>query len=308
MGTPKAAVPSLARCLEDGHEIVAVYTQPDRPSGRGNKISFSPIKEFALEKGLAVFQPVKIKSDETISTFLSHNADVVVVVAYGRILPEVYLTAFPSGAINVHFSLLPKYRGAAPVNWAIVNGESETGVTTMKMDSGLDTGDILLQRRTEIGVDETAVDLMARLSVSGAELLSQTLTRIDRLVPVEQDHSNATLAPIMKREDGNVDWNISARNIADRVRGFQPFPTSFTKFRNSKLTIWCARGLDIGSSNNLRPGQIIEVRPDSIIVACGKGSLLEIFEVQAEGKKRMSMRDFINGSQPRVGEVLGSND
>lgn len=308
MGTPQAAVPSLARCLEDGHEIVAVYTQPDRPSGRGNKISFSPIKEFALEKGLAVFQPVKIKSDETISTFLSHNADVVVVVAYGRILPEVYLTAFPSGAINVHFSLLPKYRGAAPVNWAIVNGESETGVTTMKMDSGLDTGDILLQRRTEIGVDETAVDLMARLSVSGAELLSETLTRIDRLVPVEQDHSNATLAPIMKREDGNVDWNISARNIADRVRGFQPFPTSFTKFRNSKLTIWCARGLDIGSSKNLRPGQIIEVRPDSIIVACGKGSLMEIFEVQAEGKKRMSMRDFINGSQPRVGEVLGSND
>ncbi len=183
MGTPQAAVPSLARCLEDGHEVVAVYTQPDRPSGRGNKIIFSPVKQFALEHGLAVFQPVKIKSDETIATFHSHKADVAVVVAYGRILPETYLTAFPLGAINVHFSLLPKYRGAAPVNWAIVNGERETGVTTIKMDSGLDTGDILLQQNTEIGPQENAIDLMSRLSVSGAELLSATLSRFDSLEP-----------------------------------------------------------------------------------------------------------------------------
>jgi len=308
MGTPQAAVPSLARCLEDGHEVVAVYTQPDRPSGRGNKIIFSPVKQFALEHGLAVFQPVKIKSDETIATFHSHKADVAVVVAYGRILPETYLTAFPLGAINVHFSLLPKYRGAAPVNWAIVNGERETGVTTIKMDSGLDTGDILLQQNTEIGPQENAIDLMSRLSVSGAELLSATLSRFDSLEPLRQDHSLASLAPIMRREDGNMDWNLAAANIVDRVRGFQPFPTSFTRFRSAKLTIWRAKELAIESSDNLLPGQIVHVRPDSIIVACGKGSMLEILEVQPEGKRRMWIRDFVNGSQPRVGEVLGSND
>ncbi len=179
MGTPKAAVPSIARLLQDGHEIAAVYSQPDRPSGRGNKIVFSPVKEFALEHGLPVFQPTKIKTADALDEFRSHNADVAVVVAYGRILPESFLTAFPRGAINVHFSLLPKYRGAAPVNWAIVNGETKTGVTTMQMDAGLDTGDILLQRETEIGPDETAPELMERLSFIGADLLSETLQSYD---------------------------------------------------------------------------------------------------------------------------------
>ena len=168
MGTPQAAAASLERLLSDGHEIAAVYTQPDRPSGRGNKITFSPVKQVALDRGLPVLQPTKIRTPEAIEEFRSFKADVAVVVAYGRILPDTFLTAFPKGAINVHFSLLPKYRGAAPVNWAIVNGETKSGVTTMSMDAGLDTGDILLQRETSIGDDETSVELMERLSVVGA--------------------------------------------------------------------------------------------------------------------------------------------
>src|SRR6185369_1534666 len=240
MGTPQAAVPSLERILIDGHEVVAVYTQPDKPSGRGNKITFSPVKELALARGLAVFQPQRIKPPEALEQFQSHRADVAVVVAYGRILPVTFLNAFSNGAINVHFSLLPKYRGAAPVNWAIVNGETETGVTTMKMDEGLDTGDILLQRSTAIGSDETAIALMERLSVVGAELLSETLRELDSLKPVKQDTDLASLAPIMKKEDGLIDWKSSATEIADRVRGFQPFPTAYTYFQSKRLTLWQA--------------------------------------------------------------------
>ena len=305
MGTPQAAVPSLVRCLSDGHEIVAVYTQPDRPSGRGNKITFSPVKEAALVHGIPVFQPLKIKTEETLAEFRSHNADVVVVVAYGRILPETYLSSFPKGAINVHFSLLPKYRGAAPVNWAIVNGEKETGVTTMQMDVGLDTGDMLLQNRTPIGAEETAIELMSRLSITGADLLSETLAKLDTIVPVAQDHSAASFAPIMSRDDGRIDWNLSAGEIADRVRGFQPFPSTFTRFRDAKLTIWKAAETDLSSAI---PGQIFAVDQDGIQIGCGGDSALQISEVQPEGKRRMAARDFINGSKPKVGEMLGSND
>src|SRR5215218_3313979 len=197
MGTPAAAATSLQRVIEDGHEIAAVYTQPDRPSGRGNKIVFSPVKEVAIAAGLPVLQPLKIKTAEAANEFRGFGADVAVVVAYGRILPESFLTAFPHGAVNVHFSLLPKYRGAAPVNWAIVNGEKESGVTTMKMDVGLDTGPTLLQEATEIREGENAVELMTRLGELGAELLSRTLSGIDELVPKPQDDSLATIAPIM---------------------------------------------------------------------------------------------------------------
>ncbi|MEQ1646360.1 MAG: methionyl-tRNA formyltransferase, partial [Pyrinomonadaceae bacterium] len=227
MGTPQAAVPSLARIIADGHEIVAVYSQPDRPSGRGNKITYSPVKQCAIDHGITVQQPVKVRTHEALELFSSHNADVAVVVAFGRILPETFLTAFPRGAINVHFSLLPKYRGAAPVNWAIVNGEKETGVTTMQMDVGLDTGAMLLQRATPIGERENSLELMERLSFVGAELLSETLARLDSLTPIQQDHNAATLAPIMKREDGVIEWNMAASEIVNRVRGFQPFPSSF---------------------------------------------------------------------------------
>ena len=186
MGTPQAAVPTLRQCVADGHEVVAVWTQPDRPSGRGNKVSFSPVKEFALSQGLSVFQPARIKNDEAKQLFSSHDADVAVVVAYGRILPEEFLRAPRRGCINVHFSLLPLYRGAAPANWAIVNGETETGVTTMFIEPTLDTGPILLQRKTEIGAKETAPELMSRLAEIGAELLGETLARLDELTPRPQ--------------------------------------------------------------------------------------------------------------------------
>jgi len=303
MGTPQAAVPSLERILIDGHEVVAVYTQPDKPSGRGNKITFSPVKELALARGLAVFQPQRIQPPEALEQFQSHRADVAVVVAYGRILPATFLNAFSNGAINVHFSLLPKYRGAAPVNWAIVNGETETGVTTMKMDEGLDTGDILLQRSTAIGSDETAIALMERLSVVGAELLSETLRELDSLKPVKQDTDLASLAPIMKKEDGLIDWKSSATEIADRVRGFQPFPTAYTYFQSKRLTLWQA-GATESASDSFSLGEVVEAKSNQLTISCGFG-LLKIGELQLEGKKRMSTRDFLNGVKLKIGDSLG---
>ncbi len=305
MGTPAAAVPSLERLLDDGHEVVAVYTQPDRPSGRGNKITFSPVKEFAIAQDLPVFQPVKIKTPEALELFESHKADVAVVVAYGRILPETFLNVFPRKAINVHFSLLPKYRGAAPVNWAIVRGETETGVTTMRMDVGLDTGNMLLQRPVEIGADETSVELMTKLSFVGAELLSETLSGLDAIVPKPQNHDLATFAPIMKREDGLIDWSMTAKEISDRVRGFQPFPSAFTYIDGTKLTLWRAFPGEAPSDANTGEGRIVEAHGDIFIVSCGSGTTLKIDEIQPEGKRRMPVRDFLNGSKPQVGAVLG---
>lgn len=300
MGTPAAAVPTLDKIVATGHEVVAVYTQPDRPSGRGNKVVFSPVKERALQLGIPIFQPLKVRTEEALELFRSHQADVAVVVAYGRILPIGFLTAYPKGAINVHFSLLPKLRGAAPVNWAIANGDEKTGVTTMKMDEGLDTGDILLQSETQIEPSETAIELMERLAELGAELLAETLDRLDELSPKMQAHELATHAPILARSDGEIDWNLTAKEIADRVRGFQPFPGSFTSFRGEKLTIWAA-----GSSSNVskfEPGDILEVERDAIIVGCGDATALRITELQQQGRKRLSARDFLNGVKIEEGE------
>ena len=302
MGTPNAAVQSLARSVSDGHDVVAVYTQPDRPAGRGNKIAFSPVKESALKMGIPVLQPTKIKTPEALAELKSFAADVLVVVAYGRILPEAFLNASPRGAVNVHFSLLPKYRGAAPVNWAIVNGEKVTGVTTMKMDVGLDTGDILLQRETEIGPSETAIELMERLSSVGAELLSETLRKFETIVPRRQNDIDASFAPIMKKEDGLISWMLGADEIARRVRGFQPFPTTFTYFEDKKLTLWRAEKTDTESSGEI--GEIIEAKGDMLLVTCGGGSVLKIDELQLEGKRRMTTRDFLNGIKLRPGQII----
>jgi methionyl-tRNA formyltransferase len=305
MGTPQAAVTSLERVIAEGHEVVAVYAQPDRPSGRGNKIAFSPVKQFALDHDLPVYQPSKIRTLEALEEFRGHGADVAVVVAYGRILPETFLNAFPMGAINVHFSLLPKYRGAAPVNWAIVHGEETTGVTTMKMDAGLDTGAILMQRETKIGGDETAIELMLRLAAMGADLLAETLAEYGSITPQIQDESGATLAPIMKKEDGLISWMLDARDISNRVRGFQPFPTAFTYFRGKKLTVWRS-SVEQQPHRFAHPGEIIEAAGDSLLVFCGGDSALRLTELQLEGKRRVSARDFINGVRPGVGELLGN--
>jgi methionyl-tRNA formyltransferase len=305
MGTPQAAVPSLEKILQDGHEVAAVYTQPDRPAGRGNRLTAPPVKEFARQNNLPVLQPTRIKTPEALETFKSHAADVAVVVAYGRILPESFLRAFPRGAINVHFSLLPKYRGAAPVNWAIVNGETETGVTTMQMDAGLDTGAILLQRRTAIGADENAIELMRRLAILGADLLAETLGRFEDLTPFPQNDEEATFAPILKKEDGLLSWMLSAAEIANRARGFQPFPTAFTFYKGKKLTIWRCRPVEVGNRQLKQIGEVLEAKGDDLTVFCGGDSVLRIEELQIEGKRRMPARDFLNGVKIQVGEILG---
>ncbi len=305
MGTPLAAVPTLEQILEDGHEVVAVWTQPDRPAGRGNKLTALPVKEFALENGLKVFQPTKIKTKESLELFKSHNADVAVVVAYGRILPQTFLEAFPRGAINVHFSLLPKYRGAAPVNWAIVNGEKKTGITTMKMDAGLDTGDILMQSETEIADDENAIDLMARLSFEGAALLSETL-KYDELEAQKQDESKASYAPMLVKEEGKIDWSANAVTINNHIRGFQPFPTSFTMYQGKKLTIWRAQVWETESKTvDENYGKIIDANKKDLFINCGEGTILRIEELQIEGKKRMKTVDFLNGVKMQAEEILG---
>jgi methionyl-tRNA formyltransferase len=305
MGTPAAAVPSLERILRDGHEVVAVYTQPDRPAGRGYGLKMSPVKEFALENHLKIYQPTRIKTPEALETFQSHAADVAVVVAYGRILPESFLQAFPKGAINVHFSLLPKYRGAAPVNWAIVNGETKTGVTTMQMDAGLDTGAILLQRESEISAGEIAPELMEKLSLLGADLLSETLAMYDELTAQTQDEAQATHAPIMKKEDGLIIWTLGAADIANRVRGFQPFPTAFTFYKDKKLTIWKAKEIQDSRFKIQNIGEILEAKGDKLLVFCDGDSVLQIVELQLEGKRRMSAKDFLNGAKVQIGEKLG---
>ncbi len=305
MGTPSAAVPSLKRLIDDGHEVVAVYTQPDRPSGRGKHISFSPVKEFAISKSIPVFQPLAIKAESTMEEFRRHTADVAVVVAYGRILPETYLTAFPHGAINVHFSLLPKYRGAAPVNWAIVNGETVTGVTTMKMDTGLDTGDILLQTETQIGTIETAVELMDRLANVGAGLLSKTLAEIEQIQPIKQDNDAATHAAIMKKPDGLIDWSQNAGSIRDRVRGFQPFPSAFTFLRGKRVTIYEAEVAEPVSSPVAKPGTAA-IEEKQLFIICGGGTALRINEIQLEGKRRGSAMDFVNGTRLVTGDTFDS--
>ncbi len=310
MGTPEAAVPTLRRCVEDGHEVLAVWTQPDRPAGRGNKLTAPPVKGFALTRGLAVYQPTKIKTDEAKTLFASHDADAVVVVAYGRILPPAFLQAPRRGCINVHFSLLPKYRGAAPVNWAIAHGETETGVTTMQMDEGLDTGPILLQRATLIKDAETAPQLLERLAVMGAELLSETLTRLDEVEPRAQNEDEATLAPILKREDGRINWSLSAAEIERRVRGFQSWPGAYSEYDLRRLVVWQARAyrmddVDADATKVFEPGEVIAVNSESFVVACGKETALRLLEVQLEGKRRMSAREFLNGVRVRVSDKLG---
>ena len=307
MGTPEAAVPSLRRLLKDRHEVVSVWTQPDKPAGRGKKLHQSPVKQFAIEHGLTIHQPTKIKTQEARELFASQRADAAIVVAYGRILPPAFLDAHQHGCINVHFSLLPKYRGAAPVNWAIVNGEEETGVTTMRIISELDAGPVLLQSSTQIGVGETAPELMSRLAETGAELLSETLEKIEHIELKPQAKDDATYAPMLTREDGLIDWTMNAIAVERRVRGFQPWPNAHTTFHSRRIIIrkGCAEVLQQTSD---QPGQIIEAHGDRLVVACGAGTALRISDLQPEDSRRMSARDFLNGTHIQIGQVLGRDN
>lgn len=304
MGTPLAAVPSLQQCLVDGHEVVGVWTQPDRPSGRGNRVTPSPVKQFALTQGLTVQQPAKIKTEEARALFAAHDADVAVVVAYGRILPEDFLRAPHRGCLNVHFSLLPLYRGAAPVNWAIVQGEKRTGVTTMFIEEKLDAGPILLQRATEIGASETAPELMTRLAPLGAALLSETLAQLNSLTPRPQHDRDATFAPILQKEDGLINWGDSAFAIDRSVRGFQPWPSAYSHYRAQRVIVWRSEA-EQGANTGVSPGQVITAHGDDLIVQCGVDTRLRVIEVQPQGKRRMSARDFLNGTHLSAGQTLG---
>jgi methionyl-tRNA formyltransferase len=304
MGTPESAVASLRRLVDDGHEIVAVWTQPDKPAGRGNKLHQSPIKEFALQRNLAIQQPAKIRTAEANERFASHTTDVAVVVAYGKILPAEFLTAPKHGCINVHFSLLPKYRGAAPVNWAIVNGEKETGVSTMQIVEELDAGPILLQKATKIGERETAPELLSRLAEMGADLISETLRDLNGIERKPQLDAEATFAPLLKRDDGLIDWSMDAFAIERRVRAFQPWPAAHTRLQSRRLIIWEATPEWI-EQLRFPPGQVIDAGPNRLIVACGESTALRLIEVQLQDSRRMSARDFLNGAHLKVGDLLG---
>jgi methionyl-tRNA formyltransferase len=300
LGTPAFAVPSLEILVSAGYDVLTVVTQPDRPSGRGREIAASAVKQTALRLGLPVYQPERVRRPEAIKGLAALAPDVMIVVGYGQIIPQAVIDIPPLGIINVHASLLPKYRGAAPVQWAIANGETRTGVTTMRIDAGLDTGDILLSAETGIGPEETAVELSLSLARMGAELLIETLERIEFIQPRKQDPAEATYAPLLKKEDGLIDWRQPAPMIHNRARGFQPWPGAHTRFRGQQLHIWQSRVAAAGSGD---PGRLIR-RP--LRVACGEGAL-ELIEVQLEGRKRVAAEDFANGQRITGNDILGES-
>ena len=302
-GTPRFAVPSLEKLVEAGFRIQLVVTQPDKPRGRGMELTPSPVKQRALELGLRVAQPDKIKNNEEFRSQLSTlKPDAIIVVGYGRLIPQWMIDLPPMGNINLHASLLPKYRGAAPIQWAIACGETVTGVTTMKIDSGLDTGDILLQKEIPVEAKDTAETLAPRMANIGAELVRETLLglRAGTVHPTPQDNTKASLAPILKKEDGEIDFHRSAQEICNRLRGFQPWPGAYTNFRGKNLQVWDAKPLQRVLSE-----AEFAVEADRLIVGCGKGTALELLEVQPEGKKRMATRDFVHGYRPQSGEKVG---
>lgn len=302
-GTPRFAVPTLEKLVSSGFEVRLVVTQPDKPRGRGLELAPSPVKSRALELGLPVVQPDKIKNNEEFRTQLAAlEPDAIVVVGYGRIIPQWMIDLPRLGNINLHASLLPKYRGAAPIQWAIAMGETVTGVTTMRIDAGLDTGDILQQREIPIAAEDTAETLAPRLAAIGADLMAETLPGLaaGTIQPHTQDHSRATLAPILKREDGLIDFQRPAAEIVNRLRGFQPWPGAFTSFRSRQLHVWAAKP----AAASLPPGEI-RVEGERLLVGCGENTALELLEVQPEGKKRMAARDFVHGYRPKPAEKLG---
>jgi len=305
-GTPQFAVPTLEALLANGHEIPLVVTQPDRPQGRGLQLATSPVKHTAQRHKLPIDQPEKIKNNADFRALLEKiQPDAIIVVGYGRIIPSWMLALPRRGNINLHGSLLPKYRGAAPIQWAIAEGEKVSGVTSMLLNEGLDTGDIFLEREMPIAPDDTAVTYGQRLSVVGAELMVETLQKLEagKVKPQPQDHSRASLAPILKREDGLADFTSSAQRIYNRLRGFQPWPGAYTMLKGKKLGITSAKAHSY--SGTQAPGELL-VDQDQLFVVCGENSALQLLEVQPEGKRRMTAADFVRGYHPQAGERLGA--
>ncbi len=302
-GTPQFAVPTLEKLAAVGFKVQLVLTQPDRPKGRGLGLVASPVKQTALRLGLPIYQPEKIKQNEELRARLNQIApQAIIVVGYGRIIPTWMLELPQHGNINLHASLLPKYRGAAPIQWAVANGEKITGVTTMRIGEGLDTGDILLQKELAILDEDTSETLSPRLAAIGAELMIETLHGLAEgtISPQQQNNDQATLAPILKKEDGRIDFNRNANEIYNRLRGFQPWPGAFTSFRGKMLNITAAKL----SAERASQAQLL-LKDGALLVGCGGSTALELLEVQPEGKKRISARDFVHGYRPETGEKIG---
>ncbi|SDF40233.1 methionyl-tRNA formyltransferase [Sporolituus thermophilus] len=305
MGTPDFAVPTLEKLLAAKHDIVAVVTQPDRPKGRGQRLAASPVKEFATRQGLTVLQPEKIKDPAFIDRMIQIRPDVIVVVAFGQFLPKGLLDLPPLGCINVHASLLPQYRGAAPIHWAIINGETKTGVTIMQMDIGMDTGDMILKAETPIGPDETTGELHDRLKWMGAELLVRSLELLvaGNAPRIPQDNGAASYAPLLTRDIEQVDWYRSAINVHNLVRGLNPWPGAYTMHGGKTLKVWRTRIID-GHARSVSPGTVVDVCHDGIVVATGQG-LIQLTEVQPESKKRMQACEYARGYSLCAGDILG---
>ena len=305
MGTPEFAVPALTHLIAAKHRIAMVVCQPDKKRGRGKKLQFPPTKQLALDHSIEVFQPASVRNPENIEAIASVGPDYIVVVAYGKILPAALLSVPKKGCINIHASLLPAWRGAAPIQFSLMHGDKKSGVCTMLMDEGLDTGDILLMKETGISPDETVDGLSNRLSIMGAELIVETLNQFDQIQPKPQDHESATYSRLIKKEDRIIDWGREAAIIQGQFRALTPNPGVFTTFRTKRLKINAMQIDDLAAQSALRkPGTVISIDKEMFTVACGKGAA-SISVCQPENKNRMSARDFINGYQLKVNDTLG---
>ena len=304
MGTPEFAVPSLKALVGAGHEICGVFTQPDKPKNRGMKLQATPVKEYAMSIGLPVFQPAKVRDGEALGILQALNPDLIAVAAYGKILPVDILALPRLGCVNVHSSLLPKYRGAAPINWAILNGEDETGVTIMYMAEGMDTGDILAQAKTPIGLNENAAQLFVRLADIGAGLLVETAAALEagKVNPVPQDSTRASYAPMLSKEQSPLDWTRSARQLHDQVRGLYPWPSASMVLDGIRCKV--LQTALAGESGGKAPGAVLQADKKGLRVACGDGQALDILELQPDGKKAMASPAFLLGHPVSLGTIL----
>ncbi len=302
MGTPEFAVPCLQRLIDDGYNVNGVFTQPDKPKGRGHKMQFPPVKECALNAGIPVYQPVKMRDGEALTILQELDPELIIVVAYGKILPKEILELPKYGCINMHASILPRYRGAAPIQWSVLNGEKISGVTAMQMDVGLDTGDMLLTGTVEIGENETAGELHDRLSVLGAQIMSETIDLLlkGELNPVKQDDEKSDYAPMLSKDLCPIDWNESAQKIHNKVRGLSPWPVATAKLGEKTIKI---HKTVISDKSGGEPGEVI-VSDKKLVVSCGDSTSVEIVVLQTEGKKAMNASDFLRGNPIEKGTIL----
>lgn len=305
MGTPEFAVPCLQKIIDEGHEVVAVVTQPDKPKGRGKKLAMPPVKELALKYDIPVYQPLKAREESFVDTLKEMNPELIVVVAFGQILPKSILDIPKYGCVNVHASLLPRYRGAAPLNWVIINGEEKTGVTTMYMDEGLDTGDMILKSEIPLDDEITAGELHDKMMIDGAKVLKETIDLIEKGEAPREKQSNedTCYSPIMNKSLGNIDWNKSAIDIHNLVRGINPWPSAYTTYEGQTMKIWKTKVIDKNSDKD--PGTIISVDKEGINISTSEG-IVQIKEIQMAGKKRMEVPEYIKGNNINTDIILGS--